>query len=161
MNKRISAREAERSLPEATSGKLPELRRLKRAKPLNREAILARQARRLASARRAFLKEFGTPEDPRGVYETLKRERRIFTVTQGNAAYVPSFQFDETGRPRPVVAKVLQILGKEQELSDWGLALWFTSSNGWLDGKRPVDFLKDEPEEVVQAAKLEASELVF
>lgn len=46
-------------------------------------------------------------------------------------------------------------------MSDWGLALWFTGVNGWLDGKRPVDFLKNEPEEVVQAAKLEASELGF
>lgn len=161
MSRRINAREAERSLPEATSKKLPELQRSKRTKRLDREAVLARQARRLASARRAFLKEFGTPEGVTEDYENLRQERRIFTVTQGDATYVPSFQFDETGRPRPAVARVLQILGKEKEMSDWGLALWFTGANGWLDGKRPVDFLKDRPEEVVQAAELEAAELVF
>ena len=123
------------------------------------EAILARQARRLASAKRAILKEFGTLEKPGGDYEHLKQERRIFTVTQGDATYVPSFQFDETGRPYPAVARVIQILGKDT--SDWGLALWFTGTNGWLDGKRPVDVLKEEPEEVVQAAEQEAAELVF
>lgn len=123
------------------------------------QAIRARQARWLESARKAVLKEFGSLEESGGDYERLKRERRIFAVTHGNATYVPSFQFDEKGRPRPTVAKVIGILGKDT--SDWGLALWFTAPNGWLEGKRPVDLLNDDPEEVVQAAEREAAELVF
>lgn len=97
--------------------------------------------------------------DARGDYEKLKQERKIFTVTYRNATYVPNFQFDDRGRPCPAVARVIQILGKDT--SDWGLALWFTAANGWLDGKRPVDLLQNEPEEVVQAAEHEAAELVF
>jgi len=123
------------------------------------QAVRARQARWLESARRAVLKEFGTLEESGRNYERLKQARRIFAVTYRNATYVPSFQFDEKGRPRPAVAKVIGILGKDT--SDWGLALWFTAANGWLEGKRPVDLLNDDPEEVVQAAEHEAAELVF
>ena len=130
----------------------------KHSKPMDREAVAARQARRLESARRAILKEFGSLDKPLDC-ERLRQERRIFTVIHRNAIYVPSFQFDENGRPRPAIAKVIQILGGDT--SDWGLALWFTAANGWLDGKRPVDLLKDEPGEVVQAAEQEAAELVF
>lgn len=121
--------------------------------------IEARQARRLAAARRAFLKEFGGPDRPAVDWEYLQRERKIFTVTHRGATYVPSFQFDEKGKPRPAVERVIQILGKDT--SDWGLALWFTAASGRLDGKRPVDLLSSHPEEVVQAAEQEAAELVF
>jgi hypothetical protein len=160
MNRKLSARAAEPSLPETTSRKSPEPRHLKRTKPpLDMETVLARQARRLASAKRAILKEFGTLEKPGEDYERLKQERRIFAVTHQDVTYVPSFQFDDMGRPYPAVARVIQLLG--EDTSDWGLALWFTAPNGWLDDKRPVDFLKDEPEEVVQAAQHEAAELVF
>lgn len=43
-------------------------------------------------------------------------------------------------------------------ISDWGLALWFTADNGWLEDLRPVDLLKTEPERVVQAAEREVEE---
>ncbi len=134
-------------------------RQRKQSAPVDMEQVKARQARRLESARRAVLKEFGTLEESGKDYERLKQARRIFTVTHGNATYVPGFQFDDRGRPHPAVAKVIQILGKQ--ISDWGLALWFTAPNGWLDGKRPVDLLNEDPKEVVQAAEHEAAELVF
>lgn len=130
----------------------------KRRTPLDRESLEAHQARRLTSAKRAILKEFGNLEKPAD-FERLQRERRIFGVSHGNEIYVPSFQFDEKGEPRAAVSRVIEILGKDT--SDWGLALWFTAANGWLDDRRPVDLLKDEPEQVVQAAEQEAAELVF
>ena len=132
--------------------------RRKQRDPLDWESVQARQARRLASAKRAILKEFGSLEKPED-FERLQRERKIFAVSHENATYVPSFQFDEKGNPRPAVAKVIEILGKDT--SDWGLAIWFTAGNGWLDDRRPVDLLKDDPEQVVQAAEHEAAELVF
>jgi hypothetical protein len=134
-------------------------RRKRSSRPMDIEAVKARQARRLESARRAFIKEFGMLEEPGRDYERLKQERKVFTVSYRNATYVPSFQFDEAGHPRPAVARVIEILGKDT--SDWGLALWFTASVGWLGGLRPVDLLKEEPERVVRAAELEATELVF
>lgn len=125
---------------------------------MDREAVAARQAKRLERARKAFLKEFGSLDEPVDC-ERLRRERKIFALSHQNATYIPSFQFDERGHPHPAIAKVIQILGKDT--SDWGLALWFTAANGWLDDKRPVDLLKDKPEEVIQAAEQEAAELVF
>jgi hypothetical protein len=133
--------------------------RRKRSRPMSIQTVRARQARRLEAARKAFLKEFGAPEEPGTGCDRLKQERRIFTVVYRDATYVPSFQFDDRGQPRPAVATVIQILG--EKTSDWGLALWFTASDGWLGGRRPVDLLKDEPERVVQAAEQEAAELVF
>lgn len=133
--------------------------RRKRTRPMSIQTVRERQARRLEAAHRAFLKEFGTPEEPGKGYDRLKQERKIFTVAYQDATYVPSFQFDERGKPRPAVATVIRILGKKT--SDWGLALWFTASDGWLGGQRPVDLLKDEPERVVQAAEHGAAELVF
>lgn len=123
-----------------------------------RDEIDTRQARRLAAARRAFLKEFGTVDRPVQDWERLQRENKIFTVTHRGATYVPSFQFNEKGKPRPAIAKVIQILGKDT--SDWGLALWFTAASERLDGRRPVDLLSSQPDQVVQAAEQEAAELV-
>jgi hypothetical protein len=124
-----------------------------------KKSIETRQARRLAAARRAFLKEFGSLGETPVDCKRLQQERRIFTVTHRGTTYVPSFQFDEKGKPRPAVARVIQILGRDT--SDWGLALWFTAASGYLDGKRPVDLLSSHPEEVLQAAEQEAAELVF
>jgi hypothetical protein len=123
------------------------------------DEIRTRQARRLAAARRAFLKEFGGLDRSAVSWERLEREHKIFTVQHRGATCVPSFQFDDKGKPRPAVARVIQILGNDT--SDWGLALWFTAANGSLDGKRPVDLLSSHPEEVIQAAEQEAAELVF
>jgi len=131
----------------------------RKTRSMSPETVRARQARRLESAQRAFVKEFGTLEAPLQDLGRLKQECRIFTVTYRDATYVPSFQFDERGCPRPAVAAVIRILGKKT--SDWGLALWFTANDGWLGGRRPVDLLKDEPERVVEAAEHEAEELVF
>lgn len=132
--------------------------RRKQRDPLDLEGAEARQARRLAAAKRAILKEFGTLEKPED-FERLQRERKIFAVSHQEATYVPSFQFDKKGCPRPAIAGVMEIFG--DKLSDWGLALWFTAANGWLDGRRPVDFLSSDPKLVVQAAEHEAAELVF
>jgi hypothetical protein len=77
---------------------------------------------------------------------------------QGRSVY-PAFQFDEEGRPRPVVADVLATLGQQSQ--GWELALWFTSVNGWVDGRRPVDLLSSEPAEVALAAEREAEGLFF
>ena len=64
----------------------------------------------------------------------------------------PAFQFEE-GQPIETVAKVLALFGEKK--SGWQLAFWFTSPNGWLAGKRPVDALKDG-DVVVSAAAREA-----
>jgi poly(hydroxyalkanoate) granule-associated protein len=136
------------------------LKHQERTEPPGPDEVSRRQAQRLEAAREAFLKEFGDPST--GVHldlERWRREGKIFTVRDGEDVFVPSFQFDERGHPRPAVARVIQLLGGTT--SEWGLALWFVSNNGWIDGKRPVDLLASAPEDVVEAAERSAEELVF
>jgi hypothetical protein len=68
----------------------------------------------------------------------------------------PVFQFED-GQPLETVGKVLALLGERK--SGWQLAFWFTSPNGWLDGKRPVDVIKNT-KAVVQAAVREAEDII-
>jgi hypothetical protein len=88
-----------------------------------------------------------------------KQEGRIFSVTHHGTTYYPGFQFDGEGRPLPVIAEVIRRLGARS--GEWELALWLTSPTGWLDGRRPVDLLESEPDEVAQAAEREAEGLFF
>jgi hypothetical protein len=69
-----------------------------------------------------------------------RTEGKVFTVDDAGAQRFPGFQFDEDGRPYPLIAEVLALLGVR--LGGWELALWFTSSSDWLGGQlRPVDVL--------------------
>jgi len=130
------------------------------------------QARRNALAREELFKEFGAytsgeiadlagskASNKAALANRWKQEGRIFSVTHHGATYFPAFQFDDQGRPRPVIALVIASLGPKR--SEWGLALWFTGSTGWLDAQRPVDLLESAPEEVAEAAERQAEGLFF
>jgi hypothetical protein len=130
------------------------------------------QARRNALAREELFKEFGAytsaeiadlagskASNKAALANRWKQEGRIFSVTHHGATYFPAYQFDIEGRPRPVIAQVIKALGSKW--SEWELALWFTSGTGWLDGRRPVDLLESEPEEVALAAERKAEGLLF
>jgi hypothetical protein len=122
------------------------------------EEIARRQAARNAAAREDLISEFGLLSSSDRTNQ-WKQEKRIFSVVHHGASRFPAFQFGPEGEPLPVIAHVLSTLGKESK--GWELALWFISSNGWLDGRRPVDFLRSEPEEVVEAAEREAEGFFF
>lgn len=129
---------------------------------VEREAVLL-QARKNAEARARLQKEFGLltsadvadisgsrARNRAAIANRWKKEGRICSVMVGHSPLFPGFQFDERGRPRPVVARLLTIL---RGLGEWEIVLWFTTSTGWLGGRRPVDLLDSEPERVVEAAK--------
>ena len=123
------------------------------------------QARRNAQARLALLSEFGyltAPQIAEGrsqaanryaLASSWRRHGRVFAVDYNGRQLFPGFQFDEHGQPLPVVAAVLAAL-PAAEMSEWELALWWTSANGWLDGERPVDRLDDVQALSVAAARL-------
>jgi hypothetical protein len=130
------------------------------------------QARRNALAREELFKEFGAytsaeiadlagskASNKAALANRWKQEGRIFSVTHHGSTYFPAYQFDAEGRPRSVIAQVIDTLGRKS--AEWELALWFTRGTGWLDGRRPVDLLESEPEEVAQAAEREAEGLFF
>ena len=62
----------------------------------------------------------------------------------------PAFQFDEVGRPKAVIGKILDALGRGT--GAWQTAIWFTTPNSWLDRRKPVDLLEREPDRVIDAA---------
>jgi hypothetical protein len=126
---------------------------------------MARQAQRNAEARQELIEEFGL-RDSDQVAElagsaasnrsaTASRwlaARRIFAVNHLGAKLYPNFQFGTDGRPRPVIAGVLEAF-EPYGLDGWEIALWFTTASGWLDDKRPVDLLTREPDQVVDTAR--------
>jgi hypothetical protein len=84
----------------------------------------------------------------------LVKEGRVFAVEAPGGKLFPAFQFDQ-GRPRPVIAEVLSALAGQ--LRGWEILAWFTGSSGHLDGRRPVDLLANAPDDVLAAAKHQAS----
>ena len=127
---------------------------------LSAAEVAARQKLRNALIRRGFLQEFGSDPALEGDLEIWRREEKIFAVIQEGTMHVPTFQFDDDGRPLPAIAALIQMF-RSIESSDWGLALWFIAGSGWLGGRRPVDVLKDDPEAVVEAARRELFESIF
>ena len=76
---------------------------------------------------------------------------RIFGVEHQGRILYPAFQFDDAGKPKPVVADVLQALGKR---GAWQVASWFTAPNGWLpDDRCPVEVMDADPDAVAAAAR--------
>ncbi|HEX3552850.1 MAG TPA: phasin family protein [Thermoanaerobaculia bacterium] len=130
------------------------------------------QARRNAAARADLLREFSAfssaevaemagskAQNKAALANRWKQEGRVFSVPHRGSTFFPGYQFDSKGQPIPVISRVLATLGRRSR--EWELALWFTSANGWLDGRRPVDLLADGPEEVARAAERETEGLFF
>jgi hypothetical protein len=126
---------------------------------------MARQAQRNAEARQELIEEFGlrdsdqvanlagsTASNRSATASRWLASRRIFAVNHRGARLNPSFQFGTDGRPRPVIARVLEVF-EPYGLDGWEIALWFTTASGWLDDRRPVDLLTGEPDRVVDAAR--------
>jgi hypothetical protein len=134
-------------------------------------APMVLQARRNGAARTELMDEFGLlassevaeinqskAENKAALASRWKGEGRIFSVKHDGRDWFPGFQFETSGRPRPIIARVLEALGGSRE---WETALWFTGASGYLDGDRPVDHLEDDPEAVIRAAAHEAEDVYF
>jgi hypothetical protein len=124
----------------------------------------AQQALRNAEARQELLDEFGvlgSKEVARLAGSTAKNRSatvsrylatdQVFAIEHRGSRYYPAFQFDANGRPRPVIGQVLLAL-QPYGLDGWEIALWFTTASGWLNDRRPVDLLDEDPAEIVAAA---------
>ena len=121
-------------------------------------------AQRSAEARLELLREWGawsageladragsTAGNRSALASSWRASGRALGVEWNGRTVYPAFQFAADGQPRPMIARVLAQL-RRAGLSDWQTALWFTSATGWLDDRRPVDLLEDEPEAVEAAA---------
>lgn len=128
------------------------------------------QAQRNAVAQLALADEFGlltsaqvaqragsVAANAAALASRWRREGQIFAVPIDASVRYPGFQFDDNGRPLPVIEAVL--LALHPALSSWDIALWFTSGNGWLGDERPVDVLTSDQKPVENAARRLAEEL--
>lgn len=132
------------------------------------------QARRNAAARSELLQEVGAltaaeVADFAGTKVSNRRatasrwlaERRTFAVAHQGARLFPAFQFDpETHKPKSLVREVLRELPDQLVRGGWQLALWWTTPTAWLDWRRPLDVMDQEPEAVIAAAARERAEWV-
>jgi hypothetical protein len=129
--------------------------------PSPAQALLAQ---RESQARWALLEEFGawtseqiadnrsSAKNRHALANRWRAEGKVFSVELHGRRLFPGFQFDpETYAPEPIVAEVLAALPRE-EMSEWELALWWTAANDWLDWRRPVDAIDEEPEALTAAA---------
>lgn len=74
------------------------------------------------------------------------------------------YAFDENGNLLPVMKKILDVFKSENVLgirrSTLSIASWFASSNSWLNSKTPLEMVASHGDEVLKAAKQEASPIM-
>jgi hypothetical protein len=141
------------------------------AVPRVAEAGLTEQARRNAELRRRVLDTFefldaaavsrlsgSKSTNPRARASRWANEGRLFGVVVNGRTLYPSFQLDDTGQPRPVVAEVLAKLSK-LNLSPWATAIWWNTDHDVLDWRSPAAVLGDDPEAVLAAAETDGRTL--
>ena len=118
-------------------------------------------------ARESAVKEFGllrsedlarathsTAENVSLVASKWRRRGEIFAVNYGGKPGYFAFQFDPvTGRPKPVIAKLIEAFPANTD--GWRLALWLISANPRLANRRPIDVLDKDPDKMFEAAKAE------
>jgi len=75
---------------------------------------------------------------------------QVFCIDFNGWILFPAYQFDEHWRPWPVIQSILVIFAS---LSDWRVAGWFESTNGFLGGARPRELLALDPARVEAAAR--------
>lgn len=100
------------------------------------------------------------PSNPNERESMITREKllrwryqgKIFSVNSGDTILFPAFQFDDS-KPKPIIEVVLSEL--PQEMHFWQVAIWFDSSNGWLNWECPQSCL-DRWDDVHKAARQEA-----
>lgn len=130
-------------------------------------------AQRLANRHARVLNEFGwyTAEQlaqanrsqasvKSALADNWRKRRQVFAVphpdkTARERDVYPAFQFDNF-KPIKAMHEIIEAFGDAK--APWKLALWMTSANGLLPGSaRPVDLLGSAPEQVIAAARSDAS----
>lgn len=79
-----------------------------------------------------------------------KQKGKIFALPYQGQDRFPRYGLDEAFRPIPDLESVLKLLGP---ISPWRIAVWFESTNAWLDSRRPRELLSSKPERVRRAAR--------
>ncbi len=89
----------------------------------------------------------------------LRKKGDVFGVTYRGQILYPAFQFGDDGQPLPIIGEVLRQFGGR--LSDWQIAIWFSTPNGWLGDAKPEECLKEDPSALLEAARDEVEPAVY
>jgi hypothetical protein len=79
----------------------------------------------------------------------IERTKHAIYLMKGKEPVFPAYQFDYQG-PKRIIAGIIKTLSPYR--SNWEIAVWLWSSNGWLGGASPADWLDCEPVLVLDAA---------
>jgi len=99
--------------------------------------------------------EIGRELDPQAAnpHEAASRwlqGKQVFAIDHRGKKMFPAYVFTESWKPLPEIKKVLAIL---EGYSPLRLASWFESTHPALQGQRPREMLKRDPQAVVKAAE--------
>lgn len=84
-----------------------------------------------------------------------KKNRLIFAINYQGQDHYPEFALGMDGKPLSIMKDILAVFnGHKVPLA---IALWFVSINSWLDGVAPKDVIGTQPEDVLEAAKMEVA----
>jgi hypothetical protein len=126
--------------------------------PAERAQIRAETEARAFGFRRALLADALTaPEVGRrlGVSRQTPHDRArsgVFLAVQDRGAWrFPTWQFDPDGDDG-VVARFPEVLRALDRLSNLAKASWLATPNPVLDGRRPIDALRTDPDRVIDQA---------
>jgi hypothetical protein len=123
--------------------------------PTAGSAAFRDQERRNVELRSAMLREFGALSPaavaglvgsraarPGSIVAGWRRAQRLVTIRRDGETVVPRFLLLDDGHPDPVARGALRTLAA-QGFSNSQAALWWTVPASALDGRRPVDLLRD------------------
>lgn len=105
--------------------------------------LTAPEVARAAGSRSTNLSEYGS---------AIQRSGRALAIRRAGRLLFPGFQFDVNGSPHRRLKDILTVF-HSAEWSPESTTLWFTSPNGYLDGKDPAMRLAVDPDEVMDAAR--------
>lgn len=116
-----------------------------------RDEILA--TGRWLTAAEVWANEPDAPMDmPPGAYaRRLRRARELFGVRRRQVSLHPEFQFDSSGRRRPLLHELLVEL--PYEANGWTVAFWLFQPSLALAKQSPAEAFPHEPERVVAHAR--------
>ena len=89
--------------------------------------------------------------NPTAALTKYKIQGRLFSVTEGRRDLYPQFEFDHNAAPLPVIAEILKLVPADGR--GWPLLSWFSAGNVLLNGRKPLELLRDKPEAVERAAE--------
>lgn len=88
---------------------------------------------------------------PANTASAARDKGRLVALDRGRYALYPGFQFDDAGKPRPLIAS-LRSKAERVGLGETDLVEWLCAPTNYLDGSAPADVAATDPDLVLSAA---------